>query len=173
MICPDCGHDNIKGEDHCAACHQPLVNIEVSGSELEQTITRETIKALSPHPQYAIAPDTLVGDAIRNLVDKKIGCLLVEDAGELVGIFTERDVLNRISENPGLMSQPVSNFMTRSPTTIHMDDTIAYALHAMDLGGYRHLPVVNGGGKAVAIISVRDIFHYLCDRFAELTPQAS
>ena len=173
MLCPDCGHDNIEGDDHCAACGQPLIHFDISASELEQTITRETIKALSPHPQYAIAPDISVGEAIRSLVDKKIGCLLVEEAGELVGIFTERDVLNRISENPSVMEQPVRNFMTRSPTTIHMDDTIAYALHTMDLGGYRHLPVVNGNGKAEAIISIRDIFHYLCDRFAELTPQAS
>lgn len=173
MLCPDCGHDNIDGDDHCAACGQPLMNIEISGSELEQTITRETIKVLSPPPQYAIAPETSVGAAIQNLVDKKIGCLLVEEAGELVGIFTERDVLNRISENPAVMGQPVRDFMTRAPTTVHMDDSIAYALHAMDLGGYRHLPVVNSDGKAVAIISIRDILGYLCARFAELSPQVS
>lgn len=173
MICPDCSHDNIEGDDHCAACGQPLVNIEISGSELEQTITRETIKVLSPRPQYAIDPDTTVSEAVQSLVDKKIGCLLVEEAGELVGIFTERDVLNRISENPRLMSQPVRDFMTRSPTTVRMDDSMAYALHAMDLGGYRHLPVVDGDGKAQAIISIRDILSYLCDRFAELSPQTS
>ena len=173
MLCPDCGHDNIDGVDLCDACGQPLVNIELSGSEVEQTITRETIKALNPHAQFAISPDTPVSEAIQSLVEKKIGCLLVEESGELVGIFTERDVLNRVAEDPQAMSHPVKEFMTRSPTTITMDDSIAYALHAMDLGGYRHLPVVDGEGKPHGVISIRDILGYLCDRFAELSPQSS
>ena len=173
MICPDCSHDNIDGDDVCDACGQPLVNIEHAGSELEKTITRETIKMLAPSAQFAITPETTVGEAIQKLVEKRIGCVLVESNGELVGIFTERDVLNRISENPGVMDRPVSEFMTKSPTTITLEDSIAYALHAMDLGGYRHLPVVGGDGKPRAIISIRDILGYLCDRFAELSPRPS
>lgn len=173
MICPDCGHDNIAGVDLCDACGQPLVNIDESTSELEKTITRETIQSLAPPAQISISPETTVGAAIQNLVEKKIGCLLVESNGELVGIFTERDVLNRVSENPNVMDQPVKAFMTRAPATITLDDSIAYALHAMDLGGYRHLPVVDGDGKPQAIISIRDILGYLCDRFAELAPKPS
>lgn len=172
MICPDCGHDNIDGEDLCEACGQPLVNLELSGSELESTITRETIKTLAPRAQFAIGPDTTVREAIQKLVEKGIGCLLVEAEGELVGIFTERDVLNRISENPAVMDHPVREFMTTSPTTVTLEDSIAYALHAMDLGGYRHLPVVDGDGKPRAVISVRDILGYLCNRFTELSPGA-
>jgi predicted transcriptional regulator len=172
MICPDCGHDNIAGDDLCDACGQPLMNMEQPGSELERTITRETIKTLAPSAQFAISPETTVAEAIQKLVAKGIGCLLVESDGELVGIFTERDVLNRVSENPGVMDHPVEEFMTKSPTTITLDDSIAYALHTMDLGGYRHLPVVDSEGKPRAIISVRDILGYLCDRFAELSPSA-
>lgn len=173
MLCPDCGHDNIDGEDLCDACGQPLVNIDLSASELEQTITRETIKMLAPHAPIAIPPDTSVREAIQSLVEKRIGCLLVMRGEELVGIFTERDVLNRVSENPRVMDRPVQEFMTKTPTTATMEDSIAYALHAMDLGGYRHLPIVNGGGKPQGIISIRDILGYLCDRFAELSPRVS
>ncbi len=175
MICPDCNHDNIDGEDVCDACGQPLANLEMelTGSELERAITSETIRSLSPQAQFAIPPNTLVREAIKDLVDKSIGCLLVEENGELVGIFTERDVLNRISENPQVMEKPVQEFMTRSPATVTMADSIAYALHTMDLGGYRHLPVVNAEGKPKGIISIRDILGYLCNRFSELTPRAS
>jgi len=173
MICPDCGHDNIAGDDLCDACGQPLTNIELSASEVERTITRKTIKSLTPPAPISIGPKTPVGDAIQTLVDKRIGCLLVESGDELVGIFTERDVLNRISENPQVMDRPVEDFMTKAPTTVGVDDSIAYALHAMDLGGYRHLPVIDGQGKAKGIVSIRDILGYLCDRFAELSPKAS
>jgi CBS domain-containing protein len=41
------------------------------------------------------------------------------------------------------------------------------------LGGYRHLPMVNGGGKPLGVISIRDILGYLCERFAELSPRVS
>ncbi len=173
MHCPDCGHDNIDGVDHCEACGQSLVDFDFSESELEQAITRETIQSLKPHTPVAIAPGTTVRDAIQGLVAKGIGCVLVEDGAELVGIFTERDVLNRISENPAVMDRPVQEFMTKSPMTVTLGDSIAYAMHAMDLGGYRHLPVVDGDGKPHGIISIRDILGYLCDRFAELSPGVS
>ena len=173
MHCPDCGHDNIEGVDHCDACGQSLAELDFSGSELEQTITRETIQSLKPHVPVAIAPGTTVRDAIQALVAKGIGCVLVEDGRELVGIFTERDVVNRISENPAVMDRPVREFMTQSPTTVTLGDSIAYAMHTMDLGGYRHLPVVEADGKPQGIISIRDILGYLCDRFAELSPRLS
>ena len=169
MICPDCNFDNIDGEDTCAACGQPLVDFDCSGTELEQTITRETLKSLTPRSPITIPPDATVCEAIQTLVDRGIGCLLVVQAGEMVGIFTERDVLNRISENPLVMNHPVSEFMTTTPTTATLDDSIAYALHAMDLGGHRHLPMVDADGKPQGIISIRDILGYLCDRFSELT----
>ena len=115
MHCPDCGHDNINGVDHCEACGQSLMDMDFSESELEQAITRETIQSLKPHTPVAIAPGTTVRDAIQGLVAKGIGCVLVEDGSEIVGIFTERDVLNRISENPDVMDRPVREFMTKSP----------------------------------------------------------
>jgi CBS domain-containing protein len=173
MICPDCGHDNIDGDDMCDACGQPLANIDVSASELEETITRETIKTLKPHAPIVIEQSTSVREAIQCLVEKRIGCLLVMHEGELAGIFTERDVLNRVSQNPNVMDRAVGEFMTKSPATATMHDSIAYALHAMDLGGYRHLPVVGADGKPRGIISIRDILGYLCDRFAELSPRSS
>ena len=58
--------------------------------------------------------------------------------------------------------------MTSAPVTVSQDDSIAYALHAMDLGGYRHLPVVDEDGRPTGIISVRDILRFLCVRYAEL-----
>ncbi len=59
--------------------------------------------------------------------------------------------------------------MTRSPETIRRQDSIAYALHAMDIGGYRHMVVVDSAtGMPTGILSVRDILRFLCVRFAEI-----
>ena len=172
MICPDCGFDNIDGDDECAACGQSLVQFDPAGGDLEQSISRHTVQVLAPKKPVMVQTSTTTADAIRTMVQHGIGCLIVEQQGTLAGIFTERDVLNKISEELPL-DRPVSEFMTVSPTAIEPNDSIAYALHTMDLGGYRHLPIVDGEGKPIGIISVRDILRFLCIRFAEIRAENS
>lgn len=167
MLCPDCGYDNIDGVDVCEACGQPMWEME-SGGKLEQSIAKHSVQVLVPKTPLTIESTVPVRDAIRKMFDEKIGCLLVEDQGNLVGIFTERDVLNKVAADLAGLDRPVTNFMTASPETITSQDSIAYALHAMDSGGYRHLPVVDNSGKPTGIISVRDILRFLCVRFAEI-----
>lgn len=171
MLCPDCGHDNIDGVDVCEACGQSLIDFDPSGSEIEQVIVGNTIEVLSPNPAVTVAPYVTVRQAIDEMTGRRIGCLLVQEDGRLAGIFTERDVLNKVSADPASLDRPVAEFMTESPETITSDDSIAYALHAMDLGGYRHMPIVDGGGQATGVISVRDVLRFLCNRFAELNPE--
>lgn len=173
MICPDCGHDNIDGVDTCEACGQPLVQFDPSGSELEETISRHSVQVLCPPEPITIEAAAPVRDAIQMMIDRHIGCMLVEEDGELAGVFTERDVLGKISPDLSRLDRPVSEFMTRSPETITKYDSIAYALHAMDLGGYRHIPIVADAGRATGIISVRDILRFLCARFAQLRSQTN
>jgi len=168
MICPDCGNDNIDGVDSCDACGQPLVEFDPSGDELEQTISRHSISVLCPKAPITVESTSTVAKSIRQMVAEKIGCLLVVTNGELVGVFTERDVLNKVSSDLETLNQPVSDFMTTSPEAIKQEDSIAYALHAMDLGGYRHMPIVDDNGQPTGIISVRDILRFLCVRFAQI-----
>jgi len=169
MLCPDCGFDNIEGMDNCEACGQPLVTLDPSGGELEQSISRHSIRILCPKAPLTIGPLEAVSTAIETMCEHHVGCLLVVDEpGDLVGIFTERDVLNRFSADLSRLPDPVGEFMTANPTTVSQDDSIAYALHAMELGGYRHLPVVDDDDRPIGIISVRDILRFLCVRFAEL-----
>ena len=92
--------------------------------------------------------------------------LVVDDAGSLVGIVTERDFLTRIADQPGLADLPVRDFMTPNPETVLKTDTVAMALGKMNVRGYRHLPVVEGN-KPVGMISVRDILRYMTGLFRE------
>jgi CBS domain-containing protein len=57
--------------------------------------------------------------------------------------------------------------MTPRPFTIAAKDSIGYALQAMDLGGYRHLPIVDGASKPVGLISIRDIVRFLAVYYAK------
>ena len=168
MICPDCGHDNIEGDDVCEACGQPLVEFDPSGSDLEQSISRHNVEVLCPKKPVTVEACIAVRQAIGLMVERRIGCLIVQENSRLAGIVTERDVLNKVSGDLQILDKPVSAIMTRSPTCITSEDSIAYALHTMDLGGYRHLPVVDEAGSPTGVISIRDILRFLCVRFAEL-----
>jgi CBS domain-containing protein len=93
--------------------------------------------------------------------------VIVEDGAELVGVFSERDVLNKVAGDPILLARPVAEFMTPHPTTVTKRDSIGYALQTMDLGGYRHLPIVNSSSIVIGILSVRDILRFLGVKYAQ------
>jgi len=173
MICPDCGTDNIDGVDVCETCGQPLIGVEPAGDAMEKSITRHTISVLVPKTPVTVPGATLVRDAVAQMVQRKIGCLFVMDNDQLVGVFTERDVLNKVVLDLANLDHPVTDFMTPSPETITHRDSIAYAMHAMDIGGYRHMPVVDDEEQPVGVISVRDILKFLCIRFANLRKTTS
>ena len=168
MICPACGHDNIAGVDTCETCGVPLVELDHPGSELEQSIQRHSINVLPTKEPIVVSPETTVRKAIDLMMDEGVGCVMISKQDQISGIFTERDVLNRISQDLNQLDKPVSEFMTKNLETVTHEDSIAYVLQAMDLGGYRHMPIVDAKRKPLGIISIRDILRFLCIRFAEI-----
>jgi CBS domain-containing protein len=100
------------------------------------------------------------------MVGQTIGCVMVVDDDRLVGIFSERDALMKLNvEAQRFMDRPISQYMTPHPVTLETSDKIAFALHKMDLGHYRHLPILFKG-RLAGVISIRDILRYLTERIA-------
>jgi CBS domain-containing protein len=88
--------------------------------------------------------------------ERHVGAVLVVEEGKLAGVFTERDVLNRVvAEDRDPRTTPLAEVMTRNPQTIHPDKPFPDALHLMYEGGFRHVPVVEDG-RPVGVISARD-----------------
>jgi len=86
----------------------------------------------------------------------KTGALMIVEKGALVGIFTERDALNKVlAEGLDPDKTKVSKVMTKNPQTVNGDMPFTHALQMMHEGCYRHLPVVEGT-RPVGIISLRD-----------------
>jgi len=163
--CPYCEHENIDGEDECEACHQPLTFLSKPqlATPIEHSIVKTRIGVLFPQPPLSVTSSTPVGEVLQLLVDRRVGCVVIIDDGRLVGVFTERDALFRLNtEYAELLPRPVSEFMTPNPEVIRVTDTVAIALHQMDLGGYRHLPVIDDG-EVTGVVSIRDILRYLSD----------
>ena len=93
--------------------------------------------------------------------------LIADDAGALLGILSERDLLNRVANKRVDLDQAtVSQYMTTNPETLVPESFISYALHRMMVGDFRHLPVLEEGSPT-AIISSRDILNYIEGHFHE------
>jgi CBS domain-containing protein len=169
MICPDCGYENMEGADFCEQCGQPLTSLpkKEARTPIEECIVRDRIRDLSPREPLVVEPDATVAWVLKLLYDHKVGCAVVVDpTGVPVGIFSERDALMRLGVNARAMAdRPIADFMTREPETLEEKDKIVFALHRMDLGGFRHIPIL-ADGHVTGVISVRDVLRYLTDHLA-------
>jgi CBS domain-containing protein len=169
ILCPYCEAENIEGVDECASCGEELTQLSrrIPASSVEANLLRDRIELLWPKSPSTVAPDTTVGEVLKKMVDERIGCVMVVDGGKLIGIFSEREALIKINiDAPKFLKRPISQFMTAGPVTLEAEDKIAYALHKMNVGGYRHIPILFKG-KLAGVISIRDILRYLTERIAE------
>jgi CBS domain-containing protein len=169
IVCPYCDGQNIEGMDVCEQCGQPLVDMHLAppGRHVERALLADRVSKLRPKTPIVVARETPVGDVLKLLVEQGIGCVFVVDDNAIVGVFSERDALKRIgTAATSLVTKPVAEFMTVNPQDLDEDAKIAFAVRMMDLGGYRHIPVVDAHRRPVGVISVRDILKYLTEEIA-------
>jgi CBS domain-containing protein len=107
---------------------------------------------------------TSVRDAVALLAERKIGALPVLDGDQVTGIFSERDVIYRLSEEgPALLDRQVSEVMTTPAMTVDPETQILAALSLMTRRRVRHLPVLRDG-RMVGFVSIGDLVKYRIDR---------
>ncbi len=133
--------------------------------ELTRNLKLDEVARLKPTPPHAVAPDATIGDAVRMMRQRHVGCLLVCEGTHLVGIITERDLLTRVLATGRPLSDTVDKVMTRDPITVLAHDSVRRAMLRMQKGGYRHLPVVNEASVPVGILSIKRVIHYLAEHF--------
>ena len=110
---------------------------------------------------HSVGPDTPVTECVRLMTAEKIGALVVMDGGRLIGIFTERDALNKVLAgglDPG--STKVAEVMTKDPYCIPPTTTVGDAMELITQRRFRHLPIVENG-KVLAVVSSGDLTHWL------------
>lgn len=102
-----------------------------------------------------------VGTSVRNVAwlmkEKHATAVLVVRGGHLVGICTERDIVQGVvAEDRSPDESSVDEIMTAHPRTITANKPFGHALHIMFEGGFRHLPVVDALGAPIGLLSARD-----------------
>jgi CBS domain-containing protein len=118
---------------------------------------------------YSIDGSRTVLDAARYMMEHNIGAVAVMREGQLAGILSERDIMNRVvavGRTPGTTA--AAEVMTPNPRAVLIDENIEECLFIMREFGFRHLPIVDEG-ELKGLVSLRDVLMY---KAAEIERQA-
>jgi len=161
VICPVCQWENFVGDDVCGNCGADLTG---SDTPAQATSFQGRLLEMPLGELRAPAPSVVEADApavetINRMRRDSIDCLLVMDGEALVGIFTDRDAILKVA---GAVASELlmRDVMTSDPVVLRRDDPVAVAINKMAVGGFRHVPIVDGA-QPIGVVSARDVFRHL------------
>jgi CBS domain-containing protein len=122
---------------------------------------------------YSVDASRTVLEAARYMMEHNVGAVPVLRNGELIGILSERDIMNRVvavGRTPGTTA--VSEVMTANPRAVHTEETIEECLFIMREFGFRHLPIVDGR-EVKGLVSLRDVLMHQAAEIERLSRRAA
>jgi CBS domain-containing protein len=112
----------------------------------------------------SVGSDDRVSDALALLAEKRIGAVPVIDAGRVVGIFSERDIIYSLAKvGSRALDARIGDVMTAPAMTVEPDTAVMSGLSLMTRRRVRHLPVVDGGA-VIGFVSIGDLVKYRIDK---------
>jgi len=146
----------------------------------ERALSRDSfllpIENLFSKRALTVDVDDSVQHAIAKMRETEYGAVVVTREGKVAGLLTERELIcNVVGVIEHYEQCKVHEVMLVDPVTLRPEDPILYALHNMQAGGYRHIPIVDAGHRAISVVSLKDVVRYLLSYFAaevyNLTPE--
>jgi CBS domain-containing protein len=131
------------------------------------TFETDPISALGLPPPVSIGTDATVGAALEAVQSQGRGYVLIVEDGKPRGIMTEREVLMKIVARDVKYDSNVMDYVSSISHTLAPRETIASAVKLMLTDDVENVPVVDGSGKAVAVLRTLDIIHFLAEAFPE------
>ena len=148
----------------------PLENYDPKtyADPLEEALAEHKMQEMQHEPFATTTPETTVAEALELLAGTHVACLLIEEDKKLVGVFSNRDVLDKVAlDYDEAKDRPVSEVMTHNPVYVYETDSPAKAFAVMAAAGHRHVPVLNLDEELVGIVSPQRGTAFLCQYFED------
>jgi CBS domain-containing protein len=144
-------------------------SLDAEFRKLEDALLSDEVRLLAPSEPIRLSPDASVAEAVTRMVDNhRAGVVIVDQAGRLVGIFTERDLLTRVvRQGRELGRTRLVEVMTADPEALTPDDRICFAINRMHSAGYRTVPLVDDQHRPIGVVTVNDVVGWLARVFPE------
>ncbi len=134
-----------------------------------QRIQKTIAEFITDAAVAAVPSSASVARAVQKMREQQADSILVVDDGALVGIFTERDFLNRVAgQRRDPQDTVVAEVMTRDPETLRPRDCISYVINRMAMRGFRNVPIVDEHGSPVAVLDIREVMNHLSQVFTDV-----
>jgi CBS domain-containing protein len=144
-------------------------SLDAEFRKLEDALLSDEVRLLAPSEPIRLLPDASVAEAVTRMVDShRAGVVIVDPAGRLIGIFTERDLLTRVvRQGRDLARTRLAEVMTANPEALTPDDRICFAINRMHSAGYRTVPLVDANHHPIGVVTVNDVVGWLARVFPE------
>lgn len=157
-------------KDAGAEFQDPLKNYDppVFADALERSLAEETVEVMQIRPFKTVPPTMPIEEAMKLMNELDIACLMVTENDRLVGVFSERNILDHVAPDyPKMRSRPIREAMTRDPAAVHITDNVGKALNLMAVSGFRHVPILDVDEKVTGILGPRRVTAYLQKYFLQ------
>ncbi|HXH22855.1 MAG TPA: CBS domain-containing protein, partial [Dehalococcoidia bacterium] len=147
----------------CDNCGRDLAGLDIPGAVLDPGVSfvYEELSKLPRKPPLKVSVTDPVGRAVRHMQHEGADCLLVMDGDSLAGIITLWDVLHKVAgPDRDLNAITCGEIMTADPVFLREDDNIGVAINKMSVGGFRHIPLLEGG-TPISVVSINDVFQHI------------
>ena len=125
----------------------------------------ESILATKGPSVVTVRPDQSLREAVRSLAEHNIGALIVVDeAGQPIGIISERDIVREAARTETVLGQTVSRVMTKDLITASPQDDLETVLQTMTAKHFRHLPITDQE-RLIGVISIGDVVKAQLDKY--------
>ncbi|MFX0124026.1 MAG: cyclic nucleotide-binding/CBS domain-containing protein [Candidatus Hodarchaeota archaeon] len=165
--CTVCGHENLPGSFNCSNCNSDIVigkRKPLTDSRIEKAILEDCLKEVGGIESLALeVPNNMsVKEVVKLMIDQQKCSVVVVGLNKTIeGIFTERSLLRRVCNKfPINLEKPVREAMLKSPVVLKKTDSVAYALHMMEVQGYSYAIIED---DPIRVINIRDILQYIIE----------
>ncbi len=132
---------------------------------LEQLLKDYTLSQIPLLSGIVVDEGAPVEDVAKLMREQNVGCVVLTKQKELTGIFTERDLLQRVVGQVSEWTSPIREFSTLSPVMMKSKEPLRKALALMKKKNFRHIPILEEDGSLKGILSVQNVIQFLAEHF--------